>query len=177
MLEVVEALLLAGADPNAVGHLDNTPAHLAATANSPMVRLCRIVSARTRKRRSRPGLLAKAAARTLHARCPAHHSSTRRRSLPARAAPQALKLLIMHGAIVTRRNRYGQLPSALMSSEACRKIITSLTRDGDLLRVCLRDEFDAARRGAERAAAGAMAATAAACDATRVSAQLFARAT
>lgn len=38
MVQLVEALLAAGADADAVGDLGNTPLHLAATANSAMVR-------------------------------------------------------------------------------------------------------------------------------------------
>ena len=38
MLDVVEKLLIAGADPSAVGDVGNTPLHLAATANNLMVR-------------------------------------------------------------------------------------------------------------------------------------------
>ena len=37
MVEVVEKLLVAGADPSAVGDVGNTPLHLAATANNVMV--------------------------------------------------------------------------------------------------------------------------------------------
>jgi ankyrin repeat protein len=40
MLDVVERLLVAGADPSAVGDVGNTPVHLAATANNVMVRSC-----------------------------------------------------------------------------------------------------------------------------------------
>lgn len=38
MVDVAERLLIAGADPSAVGDVGNTPLHLAATANNLMVR-------------------------------------------------------------------------------------------------------------------------------------------
>ena len=38
MEDVVERLLIEGADPSAVGDVGNTPLHLAATANNLMVR-------------------------------------------------------------------------------------------------------------------------------------------
>jgi ankyrin repeat protein len=46
MLDVVERLLIAGADPSAVGDVGNTPLHLAATANNLMVRSCQTVLSR-----------------------------------------------------------------------------------------------------------------------------------
>jgi ankyrin repeat protein len=44
MLEVLEHLLKAGANPNVKGDHENTPLHLAATANCPLV-LCSLVAA------------------------------------------------------------------------------------------------------------------------------------